>query len=129
MADDIRLWSDELARDPSSLVFLPLGETLRRQGQLELARKIASRGVQRHSQNPEAHDLMARIHADAGELQDAYARWEKVLQLVPGDVGARKGMAFVLFQQGKGQDAERLLREANDTEADPEIAAAINTVR
>lgn len=129
MADDVRLWSDELARDPASLVFLPLGETLRRQGQLELARKIASRGVQRHAQNPEAHDLMARIHVDAGELQDAYARWEKVLQLMPGHVGASKGMAFVLFQQGRGQEAERLLQEANARAADPEIAAAINTVR
>lgn len=129
MADDIRLWSDELARDPSSLVFLPLGETLRRQGQLELARKVASRGVERHSRNPDAHDLMARIHVDTGELHDAYARWEKVLELLPGHVGARKGMAFVLFQQGKGAEAERLLREANEKEEDPEIAMALNTVR
>ena len=37
MADDIRRWSDELARDPSSLVFVPLAETLRRQGQLDVA--------------------------------------------------------------------------------------------
>ena len=39
MADDIRRWSDELARDPASLVFLQLGEALRRQGQLDLALK------------------------------------------------------------------------------------------
>lgn len=129
MADDVRVWSDELARDPSSLVFLPLGEALRRQGQLDLARKVATRGVQRHPQNPEAHDLMARIHADAGEMDDAYAAWNTVLTLVPGHVGASKGMAFVLFQQGQPEDAERLLRAAHDREADPEIAAAIDTVR
>lgn len=129
MADDIRVWSDELARDPSSLVFLPLAEALRRQGQIEIARKVATRGVQRHPQNPEAHDLMARIHVDAGELDAAYSEWDRVLKLVPGDVGASKGMAFVLFQQGKAQDAERILRAAHDREAAPEIAAAINTVR
>ena len=32
MSDEIRRLSDELARDPSSLVFVPLGEALRRQG-------------------------------------------------------------------------------------------------
>ena len=48
MADDIRRWSDELARDPSSLVFLQLGEALRRQGQLDVALKIALRGLERH---------------------------------------------------------------------------------
>jgi tetratricopeptide (TPR) repeat protein len=129
MADDIRVWSDELARDPASLVFLPLGEALRRQGQIDLARKVAMRGAQRHPQNPEAHDLLARIHADAGELDAAYAAWDKVLGLVPGHLGASKGMAFVLFQQGKAEDAERILRDAHDRDAAPEIAAAINTVR
>ena len=129
MADDIRVWSDELARDPSSLVFLPLGESLRRQGQLDTARKVASRGVQRHPNNPDAHDLMARIHVDAGDLQSAYVAWEKVQQLVPGHVGAAKGMAFILFQQGKLQEAEQLLISAHSRGADPDIAAAINTVR
>lgn len=129
MADDIRVWSDELARDPSSLVFLPLGETLRRQGQLDTARKVATRALQRHADNPDAHDLMARIHADAGELDAAHAAWEKVLQLVPGHVGASKGIAFILFQQGKLQDAERMLVSAHARGADPDIAAAINTVR
>ena len=55
MADDIRRWSDELARDPSSLVFLQLGEALRRQGQLEVALKIALRGLERHPRNVDAH--------------------------------------------------------------------------
>ena len=59
MADDIRRWSDELASDPSSLVFLQLGEALRRQNQLEVALKIALRGLERHPKSVEAHDLVA----------------------------------------------------------------------
>ena len=129
MADDVRVWSDELARDPSSLVFLPLAETLRRHGQIDTARKVAMRGIQRHPQNPEAHDLMARIYVDAGDLQSAHGEWDRVLQLVPGHVGASKGIAFILFQQGKLQEAERMLMGAHARGADPDIAAAINTVR
>jgi predicted regulator of Ras-like GTPase activity (Roadblock/LC7/MglB family) len=129
MADEVRLWSDELARDPSSLVFLPLAETLRRQGQLDLARKVASRGLERHPQNPDAHDQLARIHADRGDLPAAFDEWAMVLRLVPGHVGAIKGMAFIRFQQGRLEEAEGLLLQAQTGVEDADISAAIDTVR
>ena len=131
MADDVRLWSDELARDPSSLVFLPLAETLRRQGQLDTARKVATRGLQRHPDNPDAHDLLARIHVDAGELQQAFDEWDAVLRIVPSHLGATKGMAFILYQQGMFEEAEKMLVKAQalDGGGDGDIIAAISTVR
>jgi predicted regulator of Ras-like GTPase activity (Roadblock/LC7/MglB family) len=132
VTDHVRVWSDELARDPSSLVFLPLAETLRRQGQIDLARKVALRGIERHPHNPDAHDQLARIHADAGDLQAAFDEWAVVLRLVPGHVGAIKGMAFIRFQQGQLGEAERLLVEAqphNRGDDVDEISAAIRTIR
>lgn len=129
MADEVRLWSDELARDPSSMVFLPLAETLRRQGQLDLARKVAIRGLERHPHSPDAHDQLARIQADRGELQSAYDEWDMVLRLVPGHRGAIKGMAFVCFQQGRLDDAERLLMQAQENVEDSDISAAMDTIR
>lgn len=132
MTDHVRVWSDELARDPSSLVFLPLAETLRRRGQLDLARKVAVNGIERHPHNPDAHDQLARIHADAGDLQAAFDAWAVVSRLVPGHIGAIKGMAFVRFQQGQSAEAERLLLEAQDRERggdDGDISAAIRTIR
>lgn len=129
MADEIRLWSDELARDPSSLVFLPLAETLRRQGQVDMARKVAMRGLERHPHNPEAHDLLARINADRGDLAAAFSEWDMVRQLVPGHVGALKGMAFVRFQQGEHAEAERLLMQAQSRMGGEDMSGAIATVR
>ena len=130
MTDHVRVWSDELARDPSSLVFLPLAETLRRRGQLELARKVAVRGLERHPHNAEAHDQLARILADAGDLPAAFDEWAVVLRLVPGHVGAIKGMAFIRFQQGELVEAERLLLEAQEQQRDDgDISAAIRAVR
>lgn len=129
MADEIRLWSDELARDPASMVFLPLAETLRRQGQLDVAWKLVVRGIERHPQHPEARDLLARIHADRGDLDGAYEEWNMLLALVPGHVAALKGMAFVRFQQGNFAEAERLLTQAHGHEATPDLAQAIDTVR
>ena len=76
MADDIRRWSDELARDPSSLVFLQLSEALRRQGQLDVALKIALRGLERHPRNADAHDLVARIAVDRRDFARAFEALE-----------------------------------------------------
>lgn len=125
MADDVRRWSDELARDPASLVFLPLGEALRRQGQLDLALKIALRGLERHSHNVDAHDLLARIEVDRGQLQRAFDEWDMVLRLAPNHLGALKGMAFVRFQQGHAAEAEHYLQRAAAQGGDPEVTAAL----
>jgi len=129
MADDVRRWSDELARDPASLVFLQLGETLRRQGQLDLALKIAMRGLERHSHNTDAHDLLARIAVDRGELQRAFDEWDMVLRLTPSHIGALKGMAFVRYQQGNTEEAEQYLRRASEQGGDAEIEAALARMR
>ncbi|HEX8849984.1 MAG TPA: tetratricopeptide repeat protein [Gemmatimonadaceae bacterium] len=130
MSDEIRRLSDELARDPGSLVFLPLGEALRRQGQVELALKVALRGLERHPHNADAHDLLARISVDRGELQRAFDEWDMVLRFAPRHAGARKGMGFVLFRQGKLDQAERYLAEALEADGeDQSTIAALAHVR
>lgn len=129
MADEITRWSEELARDPSSRVFLQLGEALRRQGQHELALKIAVRGLERHSHDADAHDLLARIVADRGELERAFDEWDMALRLQPGHVGAMKGLGFVAFQLGRLADAERYLQQAADAGAGDSVRGALDTVR
>lgn len=121
MADEIRRLSDELARDPSSLVFLPLGDALRKQGQTALALKVALRGLERHPHSAEAHDLLARIAVDSGELDRAFDEWDMALRLSPEHAGAKKGMGFVRFRQGRLAEAEEYLAAA--AEGDPDDAS------
>ncbi|MBI2407536.1 MAG: tetratricopeptide repeat protein [Gemmatimonadetes bacterium] len=128
--DDIRALSEALAADPASLVFVPLGEALRRRGDLEVALRVALRGVERHPANPDAHDLIARIAVDAGDLERAVAEWEAVLRLTNGHAGAHKGLGFICFQLGRLEDAEAHLGAA--LAANPEdgsLAAALQTAR
>lgn len=130
MADDIRALSDALARDPQSLAFLPLGEALRRQGQLDHALKITIRGLERHPHLADAHDLLARIHVDRGEPDRAFDEWDMVRRLAPGHAGAAKGMGFICFSRGELADAERYLLEAlAGAPADERIRAALEHVR
>ena len=130
MADDVSRLSDELARDPASLVFVPLGEALRRQGQLDLAQRVAVRGLERHPHLAEGHDLLARIAADRGELQRAFDEWDMVLRLADGHVGALRGMGFICFQQGRLIEAEQYLSAAAAAApADEGIGQALANVR
>ena len=130
MPDAIRRWSDELARDPASLAFLPLAEALRRQGHLDAARRVAVLGLQRHPHHPDAHDLLARVYVDAGEFERAFDEWDMALRLSPDHTGSLKGMAFVCFQQGRFEEAEDYLRRAALGDApDAGISAALDTVR
>jgi predicted regulator of Ras-like GTPase activity (Roadblock/LC7/MglB family) len=127
MSDEIRRLSDALARDPGSMVFIQLAEALRRTGQLDHAARIAARGVERHAQSADAHDLVARIAADRGEVDRAFGAWETVLRLAPTHVGARKGLGFLCFQQGRLEEAEAHLSDA--VECDPSDAGAAAALR
>lgn len=130
MSDEIRRLSEELARDPESRAFLQLGEQLRRKGQIELAHRVALRGLERHPHDADAHDLLARIHVDREAFQDALDEWDAVLRLTPAHVGARKGIGYVLFKQGRLPEAERYLSEAAAQDAsDVSIATALRMVR
>jgi predicted regulator of Ras-like GTPase activity (Roadblock/LC7/MglB family) len=128
MADEIRRLSDELARDPSSLAFLPLADALRRAGQLDVALRVALRGLDRHPYVADAHDVLARIHADRGDLERAADEWEMALRLDPAHGPARLGLGFVDFRRGNLERAERRLAAATAND-DAGVAAALAHVR
>ncbi|MEP6730719.1 MAG: roadblock/LC7 domain-containing protein [bacterium] len=130
MADDVRRLSDELARDPGSRVFVPLGETLRMQGQLDVALKVTLRGLERHPHLADAHDLLARISIDRGDVERAFDEWDMVLRLSPGHLGALKGMGFVCFHRQRFGEAERYLAAAAALDQhDEQVSSALNHVR
>jgi tetratricopeptide (TPR) repeat protein len=130
MADDIRRLSEELARDPASPAYLQLGEALRRGGQLDLALKVALRGLERHPHDVDAHDLLARIAVDRGELERAFDEWDMVRRIAPAHLGALKGMGYVLFKQGRFAEAQTYLSEASELDGEDEtVATALAMVK
>jgi predicted regulator of Ras-like GTPase activity (Roadblock/LC7/MglB family) len=129
MADEIRRLSDDLARDPSSLVFVPLADALRRAGQLDIALRVALRGLDRHPYHADAHDVLARIHADRGDLERAADEWEMALRLDPSHAQASLGLGFIDFRRGNLESAERRLSAVADAEQAPGVAAALVHVR
>lgn len=130
MADDIRSLSAELAQDPHSLVFLRLGELLRRRGQLDAAHRVALAGLERHPHHADAHDLYARILTDKHDYERAFDEWDMALRIAPNHVGALKGLAFLYFKVGDITQAESHLLEAQHVAADdPGVEQALAMVR
>src|SRR6266536_413717 len=112
MADDIRTLSAQLAQDPQSLVFLRLGEALRRKGQFDAALRVALNGLERHPHLADAHDLYARLLADKHDYERAFDEWDMALRIAPGHIGALKGLAFLYFKVGDVQQAAAHLEAA-----------------
>jgi tetratricopeptide (TPR) repeat protein len=128
--DDIRTLSQRLADEPQSLAFLELSEALRRRGQLEAAYKVARGGLNRYPGLADAHDLMARILSDQGDLAGAFDAWADALRFDPMRTGALKGIAFLYFKSGDVEAAlDHLQRAAEADPDDPAIPQAIARVR
>jgi tetratricopeptide (TPR) repeat protein len=130
MSDDIRALSAQLAQDPQSLVFLRLGEALRRKGQLEAALRVAVNGLERHPHLADAHDLYARVLTDKHDYERAFDEWDMAVRIAPNHTGALKGLAFLYFKVGDIAQAEAHLEQARKVEPDdPSIDQAIAMMR
>ena len=130
MSDDVKALSAELAGDPQSLVFLRLGELLRQKRQFDAASRVAIHGLERHPHLADAHDLLARILADAHDYERAFDEWDMTLRIAPQHIGALKGLAFLYFKIGDLTQAESHLQAAQDIAPDdPTIEQAFAVIR
>jgi tetratricopeptide (TPR) repeat protein len=130
VTDDIRTLTARVAEEPSSLAFLELGEALRRRGQLEAAYKVARGGLARYPALADAHDLVARILGDQGDLAGAFDAWVEALRLDPMRIGALKGIAFLYFRAGDVPAALEHLQRAGEIDPDDEsIIQAVTRIR
>ena len=118
MTDDIRALTARMAEEPGSLAFLELAEALRRRGQLEAAFKVARGGLSRYPGLADAHDLMARVLSDQGDLAGAFDAWSSALQLDPMRTSALKGIAFLYFRAGDTPAALDHLQRAMEVDPD-----------
>jgi predicted regulator of Ras-like GTPase activity (Roadblock/LC7/MglB family) len=130
VSDDVKALSAQLASDPQSLVFLRLGEMLRQKRQFDAATRVAQHGLERHPHLADAHDLLARIHADAHDYEHAFDEWDMTLRIAPQHTGALKGLAFLYFKIGDLAQAESHLQAAKDAAPDdPTIEQAFAVIR
>jgi predicted regulator of Ras-like GTPase activity (Roadblock/LC7/MglB family) len=124
-AEAIRAMSEQLAIDPTSLVFLPLAEALLARGELANAYRVARRGADRHAHRADVHDLVARIALAQGDALAAERAWKDSLAISADFGPAHRGLGFLCYQQERWADAEAHLARARQmTPNEPSLEAA-----
>lgn len=124
-AEAIRTMSEQLADDPTSLVFLPLAEALLARGELAHASRVARRGADRHSRRADVHDLVARVALAMNDEASAERAWQASLAIAAEFGAAHRGLGFLCYRQGRWDDAEAHLSRARAaTPGDPSLEAA-----
>ena len=109
---DLQRWSEEVARDPASLAFLPLARAYRRQGRSEAALRLCLRGMERHPENIEAHALLALLYLEQGDRARAADEWSMILRLDPANFDALRGLGFCYLEEGQVERAREHLERA-----------------
>ena len=122
----VRRWQEEVARDPGSASFLPLAEVYRREGKIEVARRLCVRGLERHPEHVEAHFLLGRIHRESGDLERAFDELDIALRLDPAHAAARRAIGYLCLERRDWAGAARHLEEAaRHDPRDERVASAL----
>jgi tetratricopeptide (TPR) repeat protein len=126
----IRRWQEDVASDPASTSFLPLAEIYRREGRVGVARRLLTRGLKRYPDNVDAHFLLGRLCSDLGDLDEARAQWEAVLEITANHLPAIRSLGFLHLQRGEwSRAAMHLERIEAAGVADERVEAALAMAR
>lgn len=102
-------YTETLARDSHSSVFVPLAETFRQCGLLREACAVAEKGLQTLPDYAPGYIVLGRIQAQQGHLVPAVASFEAALALEEGNADALKGLARLCSLQGQSSRARVFL--------------------
>jgi len=118
----IAAYTEILAKDPQSTIFVSLGETYRKLGMLDDARQVIENGLESHTDFSPAHTVQARILCQQGDYQASSAAFERALDLDQESLAALVGYARLNILQGNEVKAREILLTARAlSPADPVI--------
>jgi len=107
-------FTEILAKDPQSTVFVSLSEAYRQLGMLDDALEIAEKGTRRLPAFSPGFVALGRILAQQGDLGRAGNAFEQALGIEKDSLQALKGLARTRYRQGYLDQARELLLRAEE---------------
>lgn len=115
-------YTETLARDPQSTVFVSLAEIFRQCGLLQEACAVAEKGLQTLPGYAPGYVVLARIQAQQGQLDPAKDSFEAALALDASNADALKGLARLCRLQGEPIRARTLLEKLLESHPEDQVA-------
>jgi len=104
-ADDVTLWQDNVARNPSPWPYNNLGCAFQRVGRFDDAVKELNQALQLRPDYPEVQCNLGNVLSEVGRVDEAMAHWEKAVQLKPDYARAHYNLGLGLAQSGRLPEA------------------------
>ncbi|SHJ71274.1 Tetratricopeptide repeat-containing protein [Malonomonas rubra DSM 5091] len=118
----IAAYTEILAKDPGSTIFVSLSEAYRKMGMLNDARQVVEKGLETHPDFSPAHIVYARILCQQGEYDASSAAFQQALTYDSENLAALVGFARLHILLGEEVHAKSLLLQARElSPADPVI--------
>lgn len=118
----IAAYTEIMAKDPKSTIFVSLSEAYRKMGMLDDARQVIEQGLEAHSDFSPAHIVLARILCQQGEYAGSEAAFKNALEFDAESLAALVGYARLKILLGQETRARELLVRARTlSPADPVI--------
>ena len=118
----IAAYTEILAKDPRSTIFVSLSEAYRKMGMLDDAYQVISKGLDSNVDFGPAHIVLACIQCQQGEYSASETSFQKALECDAESLAALVGYARLKILLGEETGARQLLLQARQlSPADPVI--------
>lgn len=130
LTSEINELKKKLEENPDSLVFAPLADAFRRQGNLKEALDVCKKGLQKHSSYTLAQVVLGRILREQGKINEAADEFKTVLEIDPDNLLAHNLLGYIYLEKKDFQAAieeyqKVLTLNPDDEEAQKELKVAI----
>jgi tetratricopeptide (TPR) repeat protein len=95
----------KLEENPDSLIFAPLADAYRKQGDLEEALNICKKGLEKHPNYTSARVVLGRIYQEQEKIEQATAEFKKVLETDSENLMAHSLLGTIYLARGDHQAA------------------------
>ncbi len=118
----IAAYTEILATDPRSTIFVSLSEAYRKMGMLDDAYAVAVKGLEHLADYCPGHVVLARIKCQQGDLDGSNASFKRALEIDAECLAALVGFSRLYLLQDCHDEARNLLLKARSlSPADPVI--------
>ncbi|GAB4488414.1 MAG: hypothetical protein OHK006_18820 [Thermodesulfovibrionales bacterium] len=107
---EIEKLREKVAKDPNSKLFVPLADEYRKEGMLDEAIEVLTKGLEKQPSYTSARVALGKIYLEKSMLAEAQKEFEGVVKSVPDNLFAQKKLAEIYRDTGQSDLALKAFR-------------------